>query len=159
MSILNEETLKIIDHWCSKYPANQRRSAVLASLTAAQKQNRGWLNAELMDAVADYLGMPKVQVYEVATFYDMYDLKEAGEHKIRLCTNVSCMLNGCDKIADHLKKKLGVGFGETTRDGKFTLKEAECLAACCGAPMMQVDLEYHEKLTPEKVDEILDNIK
>jgi NADH-quinone oxidoreductase subunit E len=158
-AILTKETLKTIDHWCEKYPSEQKRSALLAALTAVQKQNNGFLTPELMEAVAEYLALPSVWVYEVATFYDMFDLERAGKHKIRLCTNISCMLNGCDKIADHLKNKLGVEFGETTADGKFTLKESECLAACCGAPMMQVDLDYYENLTPEKVDKILEGIK
>lgn len=157
--LLTTETKATIEHWLQKYPANQKRSAVLAALTATQEQNEGWLSPELLDAVALYLELPKVWVYEVATFYDMYDLKPAGKHKIRLCTNVSCMLRGCDKIADHLKQKLGVEFGETTKDGLFTLKEAECLAACCNAPMMMLDLDYHVDLTPEKVDAVVDKIR
>lgn len=154
-SLLTAETRAIIDHWLTKYPADQRRSAVIAALTATQKQNEGWLTSELMDAVADYLTIPRVWVYEVATFYDMFDLAKTGQHKIRVCTNISCMLRGCDKIVDHLKNKLGVEFGETTADGQFTLKESECLAACTAAPMMMVDLDYHTELTPEKVDTIL----
>jgi NADH-quinone oxidoreductase subunit E len=157
--LLTPETKAVIDHWVKKYPVKQKRSAVLAALTATQKQNEGWLSPELMDAVAHYLELPKIWVYEVATFYDMYDLKPAGKHKIRVCTNVSCMLRGCDKIVDHLKKKLDVDFGETTADGLFVLKEAECLAACCSAPMMMVDLDYHVDLTPEKVDAVLEKIK
>ena len=158
-NVLHSATIAVIDHWLAKFPEEQRRSAVLASLTAAQKQNGGWLTPEIMDAVAEYLKIPKVWVYEVATFYDMYDLKPVGKHKIRLCTNVSCMLRGCDKIADHLKKTLNVEFGETTADGLFTLKEAECLAACANAPMMEIDLTYHVDLTPEKVDTILSDIR
>lgn len=157
--LLTAETKAVIDHWTAKYPEKQKRSAVIAALTATQKQNNGWLSPELMDAVASYLGLPKIWVYEVATFYDMYDLKPAGKHKIRVCTNVSCMLRGSDKIADHLKQKLGVEFGETTNDGLFTLKEAECLAACCNAPMMMMDLDYHVDLTPEKVDAVLESVK
>ncbi len=152
-------TQKIIDHWCAKYPADQKRSAILAALTAAQEQNGGWLNDGLLEAVADYLSVPLIWVKEVATFYDMYDLAPVGKHKIRLCTNISCMLSGAEKIACHLKKKLKVEFGETTKDGLFTLKEAECLAGCCGAPMMQVGLDYHEHLTEAKVDKIIDTLQ
>ena len=156
---LSSTTQATIDHWLAKYPAEEKRSAVLAALTAAQQQNGGYLNAELMDVVAAYLDLPKIWVYEVATFYDMYDLNVVGKHKVRVCTNISCMLRGCDKIVAHLQDKLGVGFNETTADGLFTLKEAECLAACAGAPMMQVDLDYHEHLTTEKVDQIINELK
>jgi NADH-quinone oxidoreductase subunit E len=157
--LLTAETVAKIDHWVAKYPTRQKRSAVIAALTATQLQNDGWLTTELMDAVAEYLELPTIWVYEVATFYDMYDLKPVGKHKIRLCTNVSCMLRGSDEIADHIKQKLGVKFGQSTPDGRFVLKEAECLAACCNAPMMMVGLDYHVNLTTEKVDEILDGIK
>jgi NADH-quinone oxidoreductase subunit E len=156
ITILNTQTINIIEHWLAKFPENQRRSAVLAALTAAQNQNQGWLTHELMDAVADYLQIPKVWVYEVATFYDMYDLQPVGQYKIRLCTNVSCMLRGCDKIATHLKQRLAIDFNETTLDGLITLKEAECLGACANAPMMAVNLDYHVDLTPEKVDAVLE---
>lgn len=157
--LLTEQTRATIDHWLQKYPIEQKRSAILAALTATQKQNNGWLSAELMDAVAQYIGVPNIWVYEVATFYDMYDLKPVGKHKIRVCTNISCMLRGCDTIVEHLKKRLGVEFGETTADGEFVLKEAECLAACTSAPMMQIDLDYYEQLTPEKVDTILAQVR
>lgn len=157
--LLQDDTKATIDHWVAKYPVEQKRSATLAALTATQKQNGGWLTPELMDAVAEYLGLPKIWVYEVATFYDMYDLKPVGKHKIRVCTNVSCMLRGADKIAEHLKSTLDVEFGETTADGEFTLKEAECLAACCSAPMMMVDLDYHVDLTTEKVDAVLNRVR
>lgn len=157
--LLHADTKATIDHWVAKYPEKQKRSALLAALTATQKQNGGWLSPELMDAVAAYLGLPKIWVYEVATFYDMYDMKPVGKHKIRLCTNVSCKLRGADDIAAHLKAKLDVDFGETTADGVFTLKEAECLAACCNAPMMMVDLDYVEDLTVDKVDAVLDSYR
>ncbi len=156
---LSKETIATIEQWLQKYPEKEKRSAVIAALTAAQKQNDGWLSPELMDAVADYLSLPKVWVYEVATFYDMYDLKAVGKHKVRVCTNVSCMLRGSDKIVSCLKKKLGIDFNETSADGLFTLKESECLAACVGAPMMQVDLDYYENLTPEKAEKIIDQLK
>ena len=156
---LSKETITIIDHWLQKYPEAEKRSAVIAALTAAQQQNGGWLSSEWMDAVADYLALPKVWVYEVATFYDMYDVKPVGKHKIRVCTNISCMLRGADEIVAALQKKLGVGFNNTTTDGQFVLKEAECLAACTRAPMMMVDLDYYENLTPEKVEQIIDKFQ
>lgn len=148
-----------IEHWVAKYPEDQRRSAVMAALRIVQDAQGGWLRPEAMDAVAEYLDMPKIAVYEVATFYTMYDLAPVGRHKVSVCTNISCMLRGSDKIAGHLKSRLGIDFGETTPDGRVTLKEAECLAACRGAPMMQVDKTYHENLTPEKVDEILEGLE
>lgn len=144
-----------IDKFLTKYPADQRQSAVLSSLMLVQKYNKGWLSTELMDLVADYLGMPKIAVYEVASFYSMFELKPVGKHKINICTNISCMLNGSEEIVAYLQNKLGVNLGETTRDGKFTLRKVECMAACGGAPMMQVDDEYHLNLTPEKIDTIL----
>lgn len=158
-SILAESVCKQIDHWLTKYPADQKQSAILPALHIIQEQNGGWLTTELMDAAADYLDMPKIAVYEVATFYNMYDLNPVGRHKILVCTNISCMLAGCEKITEHLKQSLKVDFNETTRDGRFTLKEVECMAACTAAPMMQVDKDYHEKLTPEKVDAILEHYK
>ena len=154
-AILSDETRTAIDGWIAKYPPDQKQSAVMGALTVVQEQSGGWLTTELMDAVADYLEMPAIAVYEVATFYSMYELKPVGQHKICVCTNVSCMLCGSDDIVAHLKKKLGIGFGETTADNKFTLKEVECLGACGGAPMMQIGRTYHENLTYEKVDEIL----
>ncbi|MFQ5546255.1 MAG: NADH-quinone oxidoreductase subunit NuoE [Acidiferrobacterales bacterium] len=144
-----------IDRWIAKYPPDQKQAAVMGALNIVQRQNGGWLTTELMDAVAEYLDMPPIAVYEVATFYTMYDLKPVGRHKIYVCTNISCMLCGSGVIAEHLEKKLGIKLGETTADGKFTVKEAECLAACGGAPMFMLDDDYHENLTPDKVDAIL----
>jgi len=144
-----------IDQWVAKYPAENKRSAVMAALRIVQDQNGGWLSTDLMDAVAEYLEMPTIAVYEVATFYSMYELEPVGRHKICLCTNVSCMLCGSDDILAYLTKKLGIGFGETTADGRFTLKEVECLGACGGAPMMQIHNTYYENLTPERIDKIL----
>ncbi|MDM8560820.1 NADH-quinone oxidoreductase subunit NuoE [Candidatus Parabeggiatoa sp. HSG14] len=154
-TILSEESCTGIDHWLTKYPSNQKQSAVMGALMVVQEANGGWLTTELMDAVADYLEMPPIAVYEVATFYSMYELKPVGKHKLCVCTNVSCMLRGSEDIVAHLEKELGIKFGETTSDKKFTLKEVECLGACGGAPMMQIGREYHENLTPEKMDEIL----
>jgi NADH-quinone oxidoreductase subunit E len=153
--LLSEQVRCEIDQWTVKYPPEQRQSAVLPSLLIAQAHNNGWLSRELMDAVADYLGMPAVSVYEVSTFYTMYELAPVGRYKIEVCTNISCLLAGCEKIVKHLKNRLGIGFGETTADGQFTLKEAECLGACANAPMFQLGQDYHEDLTPEKVDAIL----
>jgi NADH-quinone oxidoreductase subunit E len=128
---------------------------VMAALRIVQDQNGGYLTSDLIDAVAEYLDMPSIAVYEVASFYSMYELEPVGRHKICLCTNVSCMLCGSDDILAYLQKKLGIGFGETTQDGRFTLKEVECLGACGGAPMMQIHNKYYENLTPERIDEIL----
>jgi len=156
---LSPEVLKKIDVWIAKYPAEQRQSAVIPALHITQDAYDGSLTTELMDAVASYLEMPNISVYEVATFYSMFELKPVGANKISICTNISCMLRGSEDIVAHLKNKLGVGLGETTEDGKFTLKEVECLGACGGAPMMELHKKYYENLTPEKVDEILDAIK
>ena len=125
---------KKIDHWLNKYPAEQQRSAVVAALLYVQEQNEGWLSTDAMDAVADYLTWRRLKCYEVATFYDMYDLNPRGRHKIGICTNISCLLRGAEEIVEHAKKRLGIDFGESTADGKFALREVECLAACGGAP-------------------------
>lgn len=148
-----------IDQWIAKYPPEHKESAVMAALRIIQDVNDGWLDKAAIEAVAEYLGMPTIAVYEVATFYSMYELKPVGRHKICVCTNISCMLCGSEKIVDHIRNKLGIKFGETTADGKFTLKEVECLAACVGAPMFQIGNRYYEHLTPEKVDEILDGLE
>ena len=152
---LSDASLAEIEREAAKYPADRRQSALMAALRIAQDEH-GWLSGEMIERVAGIIGVPPVRAFEVASFYSMYDLAPVGRHKISVCTNVSCMLRGCDEIVDCLQKKLGVAFGETTEDGKFTLKEAECLAACAGAPMMQIDREYYENLTPQRVDEILD---
>ncbi|MEK7262087.1 MAG: NADH-quinone oxidoreductase subunit NuoE [Pseudomonadota bacterium] len=143
-----------IDREIAKYPPAHRASAVMAALRIVQ-EHHGWLSAELMDAVADYLGMSPIAVSEVASFYSMYDLKPVGRHKLCVCTNISCLLNGSDHVVAHLEQRLGIKPGETTPDGKFTLKEVECLGACVGAPMMQIGKTYYEQLTPDKLDEIL----
>jgi len=157
-TLISENTKKEIDLWLQKFPAEQKRSGVLYALRLVQQDNKGWLTEELMDAVANYLNLPKIAVYEVATFYSMYDLKPVGRNKIAVCTSISCYLCGADKIVEHLQKKFKVPMGEATLDGMFTLKEAECLAACDRAPVMLVnDKEYRGNLTIEKVDEILDS--
>ena len=159
-AILSEHTRSEIDMWLSKYPEDRKQSAVLAALREAQHQNDGYLTTELMDAVADYLDMSKIAVYEVASFYSMFETESVGRHSISVCTNISCLLMGSDEIVDHLEKKLGIKTGESTADGKFYIKnEEECLAACCGGPMMMIDHKYYESLTPDKVDEILDGLE
>lgn len=156
---LSQHAREEIDRWLEKYPPDQRQSAVLAALREVQHENKGYLTRELMDAVAEYLQMPDIAVYEIASFYSMLETKPVGKHNIAICTNICCMLMGSDKIVEHVEKKLGAKVGESTADGRFYLKqEEECLAACCGGPMMQVNHVYHENLTPEKVDEILDGL-
>ena len=158
--LLTAESRAQIDAWIAKYPAEQKKSAVLSALQAAQHQNGGWVSSELMDAVADYLDMQPVEVYEVSTFYSMIEIEPVGRNMVALCTNLSCMLCGAETIVEHVEKKLGVKLGETTSDGRITLKmEEECLAACSGGPMMTVNGHYKENLTPETVDEILDALE
>jgi len=158
--VLSPHTRGEISRWLEKYPPGQARSAVLAALRAAQHQNNGYLTQELLDAVAAYLGLPPIYIYEAASFYSMYELEPVGRHSISVCTNISCMLCGSDDIVAHIENKLGIRSGESTPDGRIYLKqEEECLAACCGAPMMMVDHVYYENLTPDKVDQILDALE
>jgi NADH-quinone oxidoreductase subunit E len=158
--LLSADSRARIDAWLVKYPVDQKQSAVLSALQIAQEQNGGWVSRELMDAVADYLDMPPVSVYEVGTFYSMIELEPVGRNMVALCTNLSCMLCGAGDIVRHVENKLGIRLGETTPDGRITLKlEEECLAACAGGPMMTVNGHYHEHLTTEKVDEILDTLE
>jgi NADH-quinone oxidoreductase subunit E len=159
IALLSESSRSEIDRWIAKYPADRKQSAVMAALRIAQEQNGGWLPADLIEAVAEYLDMSPIAVHEVATFYTMYDLKPVGRYKVCVCTNIACQLNGSDRIMNHIQNRLGVKPGETSAGGKFTLKEVECLGACGGAPMMMVDRTYHENLTPEKVDEILNKLE
>ncbi len=157
--VLTEHTMAQVRDWLSRFPDDQKQSAVLGSLQAAQHQNNGFLTTELMDAVAVMLDMPPIAVYEVASFYSMFETKPVGKHCVAICTNISCMLMGSDTIVNHVESKYGIKLGESTPDGKVYLKvEEECLAACSGGPMMQVDHKYYTELTPEKVDEILDNL-
>jgi NADH-quinone oxidoreductase subunit E len=157
--MLSNEAIQKIDYELTKYPADQRQAAVMSALRIVQTE-RGWLSKESITEVAQYLGMPEIAALEVATFYNMYDLAPVGKYKITVCTNISCMLRDSDEIVDHLKAKLGVGFNEITTDGKFCLKEGECMGACGGAPLMIVNNHtMHEFLTPEKVDEILEELK
>ena len=159
-AVLAASTREEIDRWLAKFPADRRRSAVIAALRAAQHQNHGYLTTELMDAVAAYLGMPPVQVYEVASFYSMFETRPVGRRHISVCTNISCMLRGSERIVAHLENRLGIKTGHSTPDGRFYLRrEEECLAACNHAPMMMIDHVYHENLTPEKVDQVLAGLK
>ena len=158
-TLLSEHVREEIEHWKARFPEDRQRSAVIGALHAVQHENDGYLTPELMDAVAEYLDLPSIQVYEVATFYSMFQTKRVGRHNVAICTNVSCMLRGADEIVEHVEQKLGVKLGESTEDGRIYLKrEEECLAACCGAPMMMVDHRFYENLTSEQVDEILDGL-
>ncbi|MDG2375697.1 MAG: NAD(P)H-dependent oxidoreductase subunit E [Woeseiaceae bacterium] len=157
---LSDHVREEIERWKVRFPEDRQRSAVIGALHAVQHENNGYLTAELMNEVAAYLDLPTIQVYEVATFYSMFQTKLVGRHNVAICTNVSCMLRGGEELLERVEKKLGIRVGESTDDGRIYLKkEEECLAACCGAPMMMVDHKYHENLTPEKVDEILDNLE
>lgn len=158
--LLSGHVREEIDRWVAKYPADRKQSAILAALREVQHENGGYLTTELMDAVAEYLDQPPMNVYEAATFYSMFEVNPVGRHSISVCTNISCMLCGSDAIVNHIEKKLGIKVGQSTPDGKFFLKqEEECLAACAGGPMMQVDHVYYENLTPQKVDQILDSLE
>jgi NADH-quinone oxidoreductase subunit E len=148
-----------IDRWVAKFPPDRKRSAVISALHAVQHENDGFLTSDLMDAVAAYLGLAPIHVYEVATFYSMFETKPVGRHHLSVCTNISCMLRGSQEVVDHVERKLGIKTGESTPDGRIYLKrEEECLAACTGAPMMMVDHVFHENLTPERIDKILDEL-
>ena len=159
MKTLSKHAKEKIDLLCERFPEDRQRSAVIGALHVVQHENEGYLTAELMNEVAEYLSIPTMQVYEVATFYSMFNTMPVGRHNVAICTNVSCMLRGADEIVDHVEKKLGVKIGESTADGKIFLKrEEECLAACCGAPMMMVNHHYYENLTLDKIDKILGDL-
>jgi len=149
-----------IDALLKRFPQEQKKSALLGALNIAQHENKGFLTKELMQSVAEYLDLAEIEVYEVASFYSMYELKPVARHNVAVCTNISCMLMGSQSIVHHVENKLGIKLGESTKDGRIYLKmEEECLAACAGGPMMQVDHVYYEDLTPEKVDAILDALE
>jgi NADH-quinone oxidoreductase subunit E len=157
--MLNADSLKKIDREIAKYPPDQKRSAVMSALIVAQDE-KGWLSTETMDFVAQYLGMPPVAVYEVATFYSMYNLEKVGRHKLTLCTCLPCGLQGALDAADHLREKLGIDFNETTADGRFTLKEGECMGACAMAPVLLVNnKKMHDYMSHEKLDQLLESLK
>ncbi len=149
-----------IEQWKARFPEDRQRSAVISALHAVQHENKGFVTAEQMNAIAAFLELPTIQVYEVATFYSMFQTREVGRNEVAICTNVACMLRGADELVDHVEKKIGVKLGESTEDGKVFLKrEEECIAACCGAPAMMVNHKYYENLTVEMVDEILDGLE
>lgn len=156
---LSQEAKDHIDAWTQKFPTDKQRSAIIASLQFLQHENHGYINEDQVKTLAAYLDIPVIQIWEVATFYSMFQTKPVGKTCIAVCTNISCMLRGSDQILSHIEKRLGIKVGESTQDGKFFLKkEEECLAACCGAPMLMVDHDYHENLDTEKVDQILDSL-
>jgi NADH-quinone oxidoreductase subunit E len=157
--ILSPDSLAKIDKAVAKYPPDRKDSAVMAALTIAQDE-KGWLSTETMDFVAQYLGMPPVAVYEVATFYTMYNMKPVGKYKLTICTNLPCALQGATHVAEHLKKALGIGFNETTADGCFTLKEGECMGACGDAPvLLQNNKLMLCAMSPEKIDQLISSLK
>jgi NADH-quinone oxidoreductase subunit E len=156
---LSDHVREEIDRWVAKFPPDRKRSAVISALHAAQHENNGFLTTELMDAVAAYLELAPIQVYEIATFYSMFETKPVGRHHLSVCTNISCMLRGAQEVVEYVEKKLGIKTGESTPDGRIYLKrEEECLAACTGAPMLMVDHIFHENLTAESIDKILDEL-
>ena len=157
--LFTPEIREAIDAHIAKYPPEWKQSAVMPALSIVQDANGGWLTTELMDEVAAYLDMPAVSVYEVATFYGMYDLEPQGRHKVCVCNSISCMLNGSEELIEHVEHKYGVKVGETTADGRFTLKEVECLGACRDAPAVLLDKVYHEKLTPESLDKLIGELE
>ncbi len=160
MTQLSAHAREEIDELLSHFPAEQKKSALLGTLNIVQHENNGFLTDELMSLVADYLELAKIEVYEVASFYSMYELKPVARNNVAICTNICCMLMGSQTIVDHVEKKLNIKIGESTDDGRIYLKkEEECLAACAGGPMMQVNHVYYENLTPEMVDEILDSLE
>ncbi|MDG2107295.1 MAG: NAD(P)H-dependent oxidoreductase subunit E [Woeseiaceae bacterium] len=148
-----------IENWKARFPVDKQRSAIISALHVVQHENHGFVTAEQMNAIAEYLELPTIQVYEVATFYSMFQTREVGRNEVAICTNVSCMLRGADDLVEHVESRLGVKNGESTDDGRIFLKqEEECIAACCGAPAMMVNHKYYENLTKEQVDEILDGL-
>ena len=156
---LSDHVREEIDRWVAKFPPDRKRSAVISALHAVQHENSGFLTVDLMDAVAAYLDLAPIQVYEVATFYSMFETKPVGRHHLSVCTNISCMLRGAQDVVGYVEKKLGIKTGESTPDGRIYLKrEEECLAACTGAPMLMVDHIFHENLTTESIDKILDEL-
>lgn len=157
-TLLTPELRAEIDKHVEKYPVEWKQSAVMPALTLVQDHNGGWLTTELMDQIAAYLDMPETAVYEVATFYAMYDLEPVGRHKVCVCNSVSCMLGGAEELMHHIEKKYNVAPGGTTADGKLTFKEFECLGACRHAPAVMVDKAYHECVTPEAIDKIIDDL-
>lgn len=159
LEVLSADTREKIDHWLTKFPADRKRSALLAALRVVQEQNDGFLDDQVITAVAQYLELPPTWAYEVATFYSMYHVGKCGRHKVSICTNISCWLRGADQLVEHVEGTLGIKLGQSTPDGRIHLvDEQECLAGCVRAPMMLVDGHYHEDLTPESVDQMLESL-
>lgn len=156
--VLNPELEREINHWMAKFPEGRQASAVIPALTLVQDQE-GYLSEEMMNAVAKHLSMPYIAVYEVATFYTMFHLEKSGKHQLEVCTNISCMLSGCNKIVKHIKEKLDIDLNETTKDGLFTLRSVECLGSCGTAPVMKLGKDYVENLTVEKIDALLRDLE
>jgi len=156
--LVPESAIDEIEDWIKKYPVERKRPPIMPALKVVQEHNGNYLTTEMMQAVAEYLDVPHVAVYEVATFYTMFNLDKMGKHILSVCTNISCSLRGSNKVIDHLESRLNIKLGETTKDGLFSIKEVECMAACGGAPMLEVDKVYHENLTSEKIDQILSDI-
>lgn len=159
INMLSAESLKKIDYELTKYPADQKQSAVMSALAIAQDE-KGWLTNETMDFVAEYLDMPSIAVYEVATFYNMYNLQPIGKYKITVCTNLPCALSGANEAAAHFRERLGIGFNETTADGRFTLKEGECMGACGDAPVLLVNNKRMcSFMSNDRIDQLLEDLR
>ncbi len=159
-SILSSRARAEIDRWLARFPEDRKQSALIAALREVQHDNEGYLTVELMDAIADYLSLPPIAVYEVASFYSNFETKPCGRNALLICTNISCMLRGGEELLAHVEERLGIKAGESTPDGIFSLKkEDECIAACTAAPAALINHEYHENLTIEKLDAILDSIE
>ena len=158
-SILTEKMRAEIDKEIAKFPSDKKRSAALMAIRIVQDLGNGSITTEQLEAIADYLDEPPIAIYEVATFYTMCKREPVGRHHIGICTNISCQLNGAEEIASHLKTRLNVDYDQVTPNGKFSLEEVECMGACVNAPMCQIGKKYYEYLTPEKIDEILDELK
>ena len=156
--LFSETVIERLKSWELKYPSNRKASIILPGLHIIQDENRGFLTTELMNKLACYLDVPKSSVYEVATFYSMYDLSPVGRHKLNVCTNVSCMLSGAKKVVSYIENKLGIKMGSTTKDGRITFRSVECQGACCGAPMLEVGKVFYENLTDDKIDKIIESL-
>jgi len=157
--MISDKAQQQIDKWIAKYPPNQQRCAVMEALKIVQAENHNMLTPELIQAVATYLKMPNIEVQEVASFYENYNHQPMGKHVIRFCHNISCMLNGADDLILYLENKLGIKAGEVTKDGLISFKKVECLGACIGAPMLQINDSYYENLTREKLDKIIGGLQ
>lgn len=157
--MISKEAKKQIDKWISKYPKNRKSSAVMEALKIVEKENDGYLNSKLIKTIAQYLDMPVIQVQEVYSFYENYNHHPTGKHVIKFCHSISCMLNGSDELISYMEDKIKAKVGQISKDGKISIKKVECLGACIGAPMCQIDEQYHENLNKEKIDKILENLK